>query len=107
MLHAQDSPGVVGIASKSGTLSLLYVAGGSTTQAGLGQSLCAGVGGDLLSGTSLPGAVAAMIIDPATKRIVLLGEIGGDAEIQAAALLKNYRDAEIRAGRTSNLCLVS
>ncbi|KAK5457163.1 hypothetical protein LTS15_004944 [Exophiala xenobiotica] len=98
MPHLQYAPGVVGIASKSGTLS--YEAVGSTTKAGLGQSLCVGVGGDLLPGTSLLDAVTAMIEDPATKGIVLLGEIGGDAEIRAAALLKQYREGEIRAGRT-------
>ncbi|KAK5209496.1 hypothetical protein LTR41_005032 [Exophiala xenobiotica] len=98
MPHLQYAPGVVGIASKSGTLS--YEAVGSTTKAGLGQSLCVGVGGDLLPGTSLLDAVTAMIADPATKGIVLLGEIGGDAEIRAAALLKQYREGEINAGRT-------
>ncbi|KIW50146.1 hypothetical protein PV05_11762 [Exophiala xenobiotica] len=97
MPHLQYAPGIVGIASKSGTLS--YEAVGSTTKAGLGQSLCVGVGGDLLPGTSLLDAVTAMIEDPATKGIVLLGEIGGDAEIRAAALLKQYREGEIKAGR--------
>lgn len=97
MPHEQYSPGCIGIASKSGTLS--YEAVGSTTQAELGQSLCVGVGGDLLPGTSLLDAVTAMISDPDTKGIVLLGEIGGDAEIQASDLLKRYRDAELKAGR--------
>lgn len=98
MPHLQYAPGIVGIASKSGTLS--YEAVGSTTQAGLGQSLCIGVGGDLLPGTSLSDAVAAMIADDATKGMVLLGEIGGDAEIQASARWKEYRNREILAGRT-------
>lgn len=97
MPHLQYAPGIVGIASKSGTLS--YEAVGSTTKAGLGQSLCVGVGGDLLPGTSLLDAVTALIEDPATKGIVLLGEIGGDVEIRAAALLKEYRDREVEAGR--------
>lgn len=98
MPHSQYAPGVVGIASKSGTLS--YEAVGSTTKAGLGQSLCIGVGGDLLPGTALVEAVTALINDPDTKGIVLLGEIGGDAEVKAAAVLKEYRDREIKAGRT-------
>jgi succinyl-CoA synthetase alpha subunit len=97
MPHAQYAPGGVGIASKSGTLS--YEAVGSITGTGLGQSLCIGVGGDLLPGTSLMDATRALIDDPDTKGIVLLGEIGGDAEIQAAELVGEYRDAEIAAGR--------
>jgi succinyl-CoA synthetase alpha subunit len=97
MPHSQYSPGTIGIASKSGTLS--YEAVGSTTKAGLGQSLCVGVGGDLLPGTSLLDAVTAMIHDPNTKGIVLLGEIGGDAEIIVSAYLKSYRERETREGR--------
>jgi succinyl-CoA synthetase alpha subunit len=97
MPHLQYAPGCVGIASKSGTLS--YEAVASTTRAGLGQSLCVGVGGDLLPGTSLLDAVTVMVDDPATKAIVLLGEIGGDAEIQAAAFLKEYRARETTMGR--------
>lgn len=97
MPHLQYAPGIVGIASKSGTLS--YEAVGSTTKAGLGQSLCVGVGGDLLPGTSLVDAVSVMIKDPSTEGIVLLGEIGGSAELEASALLKEHRDAEIKAGR--------
>jgi succinyl-CoA synthetase alpha subunit len=97
MPHAQYAPGAVGIASKSGTLS--YEAVGGITGAELGQSLCIGVGGDLLPGTSLVDATRALIDDPDTKGIVLLGEIGGDAEIQAAELIREYRDGEIRAGR--------
>lgn len=97
MPHLQYAPGIVGIASKSGTLS--YEAVGSTTKAGLGQSLCVGVGGDLLPGTSLIDAVSIMIKDPSTEGIVLLGEIGGSAELEASALLKEHRDAEIKAGR--------
>lgn len=98
MPHLEYMPGIVGIASKSGTLS--YEAVGSTTKAGLGQSLCVGIGGDLLPGSSLVDAVTAMIKDPTTKGVVLLGEIGGDAEIEASALVKEYRAAEIKAGRT-------
>lgn len=98
MPHEQYAPGIVGIASKSGTLS--YEAVGSTTRAGLGQSLCVGVGGDMLPGTTLEDAVRVMIADQDTKGIVLLGEIGGDAEVRAAALIKEYRDGEIKAGRT-------
>ena len=80
---------VIGIASKSGTLS--YEAVGATTRTGLGQSLCIGVGGDMLPGTSLVDALRVLVDEPRTQGIVVLGEIGGEAEMEAAAFLKEWR----------------
>ncbi|KAL9047782.1 MAG: hypothetical protein Q9206_006473, partial [Seirophora lacunosa] len=88
MPHLQYVPGCVGIVSKSGTLS--YEAVGATTRAGLGQSLCIGVGGDMLPGTSLRDGLEALLRDEGTKGIVLLGEIGGEAEIEAADFLQGW-----------------
>ncbi len=76
------APGRVGIAAKSGTLS--YEAVASTTRAGLGQSLCIGVGGDIVPGTDLLEALAVLEQDPETDAIALIGEIGGSGELEAA-----------------------
>ncbi|KAL8890031.1 MAG: hypothetical protein Q9215_002763 [Flavoplaca cf. flavocitrina] len=98
MPHLQYRAGCVGIVSKSGTLS--YEAVGATTNVGLGQSLCIGVGGDMLPGTSLREGLEALLRDEATKGIVLLGEIGGEAEIEAAEFLKEWdREAVRKRGR--------
>lgn len=82
------SPGCVGIVAKSGTLSYETVA--ATTRAGLGQSLCVGVGGDILPGTDLREALSVLEHDPDTEAIALIGEIGGTGEIDAAAWIKDY-----------------
>ncbi|KAM7190634.1 Succinyl-CoA synthetase-like protein [Naviculisporaceae sp. PSN 640] len=82
------SPGRIGIAAKSGTLSYETVA--STTRAGLGQSLCIGVGGDILPGTDLREALQVLESDPDTDAIALVGEIGGTGELDAAAWIKDY-----------------
>ncbi|KAI3397472.1 hypothetical protein diail_10684 [Diaporthe ilicicola] len=82
------SEGCVGIAAKSGTLS--YEAVASTTRAGLGQSLCIGVGGDILPGTDLVEALQVLEHDPNTRGIALIGEIGGDGEIFAAQWIRDY-----------------
>ncbi|KAL9034138.1 MAG: hypothetical protein Q9180_005574, partial [Flavoplaca navasiana] len=94
MPHLQYRAGCVGIVSKSGTLS--YEAVGATTKVGLGQSLCIGVGGDMLPGTSLREGLEALLRDEATKGIVLLGEIGGEAEIEAAEFLKEWEREALR-----------
>ncbi|KAK3337366.1 succinyl-CoA synthetase-like protein [Cercophora scortea] len=83
------SPGRIGIVTKSGTLSYETVA--STTRAGLGQSLCIGVGGDILPGTDLREALSILEDDPDTDAIALVGEIGGTGEMDAAAWIKDYR----------------
>ncbi|KAB5580133.1 succinyl-CoA synthetase-like protein [Coniochaeta sp. 2T2.1] len=82
------SPGHVGIIAKSGTLSYETVA--STTRAGLGQSLCVGIGGDILPGTDLREALSVLEHDPDTEAIALVGEIGGTLEMDAAAWIKDY-----------------
>lgn len=79
-------PGKVGIISKSGTLT--YEAVGQTTAAGLGQSSCVGIGGDPIIGTSYIELLTMFEEDPETEGIIMIGEIGGDAEIKAAQFIK-------------------
>ncbi|KAI1349602.1 succinyl-CoA synthetase-like protein [Xylaria sp. FL0043] len=81
--------GKVGIVARSGTLS--YETAGSTLRSGLGQSICIGVGGDVLPGTSLRDGLEILTEDEDTKAIALIGEIGGEAEIEAADWIKGYR----------------
>ena len=78
-------PGSVGIVSRSGTLT--YEVIHALTQSGLGQSTCVGIGGDPVNGTSFVDALALFEDDPATEKVVLIGEIGGADEERAAQFI--------------------
>ncbi|KAL5093594.1 hypothetical protein Trisim1_010323 [Trichoderma cf. simile WF8] len=91
MPYKQYQRGCIGIVSKSGTLS--YEAVGATSAVGLGQSIVLGMGGDLLPGTTLADGLRLFFEDEETKGIIVIGEIGGEAELRAAELIREYRQS--------------
>lgn len=80
--------GKVGVVSRSGTLT--YEAVGQLTRLGLGQSTCVGIGGDPIIGTTFVDCLSLFEDDPATHAILMIGEIGGTAEEEAAAFVKRH-----------------
>ena len=96
------SPGPVGLVSRSGTLTYQIVH--ELTQRGIGQSTCVGIGGDPIPGSNFIDILSRFEADPETETVVLVGEIGGDAEERAAAYVKEHMSKPVVAyiaGRTA------
>jgi len=88
-------PGNVGVVSKSGTLTYEVVY--ALTQSGLGQSTCIGIGGDPVIGTNFVDVLQMFEEDPETEKVVLIGEIGGRAEVDAAEFIQAHMSKPVAA----------
>jgi succinyl-CoA synthetase alpha subunit len=89
------APGPVGIVSRSGTLTYQIVH--ELTQLGIGQSTCVGIGGDPIPGSDFIDVLTLFEKDPDTELVILVGEIGGDAEERAAQFIKDHMSKPVVA----------